>query len=81
MRTIDRDIVKDWNPLGVEAIARDRIINGTPAERARWTKVYEALRVVAEADAEIGEWIACLRCGLAFPTLSEQNDHGRIHRR
>jgi len=75
MTTIDRDTIKDVSLTALEAIARDRMRNGTDTERAEWAKVFRALGVVAAAGTVTNDWAACLRCPLAFPTEKEYSHH------
>jgi hypothetical protein len=44
-------------------------------ETRHWVSLIKSIEQVAEFAAETGEWVACLRCGLAFPNGQELSAH------
>lgn len=44
-------------------------------ETQMWRKRLEAIALVQRINEEISEWVACLRCGLAFPNSEEHGQH------
>ena len=63
---------------GLKAIALDqqsKVGIGRHEARARAQALVDAIDLVQAFDTETGDWVACLRCSLAFPTDKQHSDH------
>jgi hypothetical protein len=60
---------------GLKAIALDQHSKGRKNSEA----LLAAIELVRAFDTETGDWAACLRCSLAFPTDKELTAHYATH--